>query len=133
MCCTIATVFDFGAWVFVMLCEQTWMCRPVQIRVKAHPNGVLTRATCAVLLAITALCAPHHAAADSAQLELQKKNRSKFEYHDGSAEEKRPYRRPDLDLDPTNLRVEELRERINVLEERLERLEQRSNSVGRGR
>lgn len=116
-----------------MQCEQPWMCRPVQSRVRTHPTGVLTRTTCAVLLAITALCASHHAAADPAQLDLQKKNRSKFEYHDGSAEEKRPYRRPDLDLDPTNLRVEELRERINVLEERLERLEQRSNSAGRGR
>lgn len=109
------------------------MWQPVQIRVMAHPNVVLTRTTCAVLLTITALCASHHAAAETTQLELQKKNRSKFEYHDGSAEEKRPYRRPDLDLDPTNLRVEELRERINVLEERLERLEQRSNSAVRGR
>ncbi len=30
-------------------------------------------------------------------------------------------------MDPTNLKLEELRERINTLEERLERLEYQSN------
>lgn len=57
-----------------------------------------------------------------------RQNRSRFEYHDGRAEEKRPYRRPDLDTDPTNLKMEELRERINALEERLELLERNSNN-----
>lgn len=63
------------------------------------------------------------ALAEPVQLEVQKKSRSGFEYHDGRAEERRPYRQPALDVDPTNLTVEEIRERVTVLEERIERLE----------
>lgn len=66
------------------------------------------------------------ARANPANHEDEKRNRSRFEYHDGRAEEKRPYRRPDLDADPTNLKLEEMRERINRLEERLELLEHNS-------
>ncbi|MGF3024110.1 hypothetical protein ACQVP2_14945 [Methylobacterium aquaticum] len=63
---------------------------------------------------------------DATAPEAQKKSRSKFEYHDGRAEEKRPYRRPNPDVDPTNLRYEELIARINALEERIEALEYQS-------
>ncbi len=53
-----------------------------------------------------------------------KQNRSGFAYHDGHAPERRPYRQPKLDVDPTDLSMEELRARLNHLEERLEQLEQ---------
>jgi TolA-binding protein len=109
------------------------MRRPVQIPVMEVVSKALSCATSIIVLGAIALGATQHAAADTAQLEIQKKNRSKFEYHDGSAEERRPYRRPDPDLDPTNLRVEEMRERINALEERIERLEYNISSNGKGR
>lgn len=72
------------------------------------------------------------ALAEPVQPEVQKKSRSGFEYHDGRAEERRPYRRPQLDVDPTNLTVEELRERVIVLEERIERLEYLITNPKRG-
>ncbi|MFJ7440827.1 hypothetical protein ACIQW5_24605 [Methylorubrum thiocyanatum] len=87
----------------------------------------LTVAVVAVQLAGAALVVAGTAHAGPTNSENEKKNRSRFEYHDGHAEERRPYRRPDPDTDPTNLRFEELRERINRLEERLEFLENNVN------
>jgi hypothetical protein len=93
---------------------------------------LLRNATLAAVLATampTLVAAAPNAAVNP---ELQKKNRSKFEYHDGSAEEKRPYRRHSLDVDPTNLRYEELIARLNALEERVEQLEHHSRFSKRG-
>ncbi|WP_298963594.1 hypothetical protein [uncultured Methylobacterium sp.] len=80
----------------------------------------------AIHIAVISSMAAETARANPANHEDEKRNRSRFEYHDGRAEEKRPYRRPDLDADPTNLKLEEMRERINRLEERLELLEHNS-------
>lgn len=96
-------------------------------------NIGLRNATWALLLTVASFLAVQQAAADPGVSEQQKKSRSNFEYHDGRAEERRLYRRPDLDVDPTNLKLEELRERINALEERLERLEYQQNGFKRGR
>lgn len=91
---------------------------------KSFVKAALTNATLAAALVtampILVVAAPD----DAATPEIQNRKRSKFQYHDGSAEEKRPYRRPDLDVDPTNLRYEELIARYNALEERVEALEQ---------
>ena len=93
---------------------------------KSFVRNWLRNATLAAVLSTgmpsLVVAAPDAAAAP----EQQKRNRSKFEYHDGSAEEKRPYRRPNPDVDPTNLRYEELIARINALEERLEALDYKS-------
>ncbi|BCM87629.1 hypothetical protein [Methylobacterium indicum] len=93
---------------------------------KSFLNALLTNATLAAVL-VTAMPGLAAAAPDGAATsEPQNRKRSKFQYHDGSAEEKRPYRRPNLDIDPTNLRIEELLARINELEERVETLEHQS-------
>ncbi|MGN7126796.1 hypothetical protein [Methylorubrum thiocyanatum] len=54
---------------------------------------------------------------------LDKQQRSNFQYQDGQAPEKRPYKKPKLDVDPTDLSLEEMRARLNYLEERIERIE----------
>lgn len=86
-------------------------------------NFSLRNTTLRSLLRVGLVIAAQQAAADPTASEHQRKNRSSFEYNDGRADERRPYRRPDLDVDPTNLKLEELRERTNALEERVERLE----------
>ena len=53
----------------------------------------------------------------------RKENRSKFQYHDGKPEEKRQYVLPKVDVDPTNLTVEEMKARITHLEDLLEVIE----------
>ncbi|GAA0241652.1 hypothetical protein GCM10008965_07240 [Methylorubrum aminovorans] len=102
----------------------------MQQGIKVALTVALTVAVVAVQLAGAALVVAGTAHAGPTNSENEKKNRSRFEYHDGHAEERRPYRRPDPDTDPTNLRFEELRERINRFEERLEFLE---NNVKRDR
>jgi hypothetical protein len=93
---------------------------------KSFVRILLRNATFAAVLS-TGMPSLVVAAPDAATApEQQKRNRSKFEYHDGSAEERRPYRRPNPDVDPMNLRYEELIVRINALEERLEALEYQS-------
>lgn len=99
--------------------------------VKHSVKGSLTFVILATLVLIVSPSLVVASADDAATSEVQKKNRSKFEYHDGSAAEKRPYRRPNLDIDPTNLRLEELTARINALEERVETLEYQSRSSKR--
>ena len=110
-----------------MQCQRQRGPRSVETGPQHWVRSGSRNTTLAILLSVGFVCAVQHAAADPALPEGQKKSRSRFEYHDGSAEEKRLYRRPDLDMDPTNLKLEELRERINTLEERLERLEYQSN------
>ena len=101
---------------------QSSVERAMQQRIKV----ALTLATMAIHIAVISSMAAGAALANPANHEDERRNRSRFEYHDGRPEEKRPYRRPDLDADPTNLKLEEMRERINRLEERLELLERNS-------
>ncbi|NGM37284.1 MULTISPECIES: hypothetical protein [Methylobacterium] len=110
-----------------MKCGQQCEREIVETNQKREFNRWLASTTVALLLELGLLFAPQQAASQPAAPEHQKKSRSKFEYHDGRADERRPYRHPDLDIDPTNLKMEELRERLNALEERLERLEYLSN------
>ncbi|MCF4130135.1 hypothetical protein [Methylobacterium sp. SyP6R] len=93
---------------------------------KNFVKSALRIATLAVVL-VSAMPSLVVAASDDAEkLDLQNKNRSNFQYHDGRAEERRPYRRPSIDADPRDLKIEELTERLNGLEERIEKLERQS-------
>jgi hypothetical protein len=100
---------------------------------KNFVKALLTNATMTVVLATAMPTLVVAASDDAATFGLQNRNRSKFQYHDGSAEEKRPYRRPDLDVDPTSLKYEELIARCNALEERVEALEQQLRPSKRSR
>ncbi len=99
---------------------------------KSFVRVSLRNATLAALLVASIPSLVVAASDDVANPESKKQNRSKFEYNNGSPEEKRPYRRPNLDADPMNLRYEELRERFNELEDRVERLERQDRSSKRG-
>lgn len=84
-----------------------------------HENGRACRTPSLFFFAAILGLAPQLAAAEN----VKTNGRSAFEYNDGSPVEKRPYRQPRLDVDPTDLTVEELKERLNHLEDRIERLE----------
>jgi TolA-binding protein len=99
---------------------------------KSFVRASLRNAILAALLVVSISSLVVAASDDVATPETKKQNRSKFEYNNGSAEEKRPYRRPNIDADPMNLRYEELRERFNELEDRVERLERQDRSSKMG-
>ena len=95
--------------------------------VSMQPNRVINHIFAifiAAALPVLCLSAPSTAHAQTVSLDnSEKQSRSAFEYLNGHVPEKRPYKQPKLDVDPTDLSVEELRERLNYLEERIERLE----------
>lgn len=99
---------------------------------KSFVKAALRNATMVVVFATATPALVMAAPDDATAPEIQNKNRSNFQYHNGSADEKRPYRRPNLDIDPTNLRIEELIERQNALEERIEALERLPQFSRRG-
>ena len=85
---------------------------------------VLTDVIFCVGIAAFLVAVPYLNATTARAEPVDKQQRSNFQYNDGQPPEKRPYRKPKLDVDPTDLSSEEMRARLNYLEERIERLEQ---------